>query len=95
MNSFCHSLQTVYGTVQIEVDVYRMDSIEAIDIWELPELAYGSGGYRVEGRINGIPRGQRFYPAGLASFPIEGDASESAREFLAAAHQDGFFSKKA
>ena len=70
-----------------------MDVAEAVDAYQQDRFFFGTGGYRIEGFVNGVPRGARFYGHGDAGAKYFGEGTEdAARDFLAEAHQQGFFS---
>jgi hypothetical protein len=92
MKTASHTFNTVHGNVTVDLDIFVMDWVEAVDVYDLDRFHFGSGGWRVEGKINGTPRGTRFYPNNISSAYVGEDTEDAAREFLAAAHQDGFFS---
>jgi hypothetical protein len=77
--------ETVMGRVTVRVDVFPMDSVEAIDVYEQDAVRFSSGGFRVEGFVNEIPAGTKFIPDTLA-YMVEGDAVDAAREFLTDLH---------
>ena len=61
-------------------------------VYEQDRNWFGLGGWRIEGMVNGTPRGIRFYGRSKLGAAYFGEGTEdAAREFLAAAHQDGFF----
>jgi hypothetical protein len=91
MKSATHTFNTVHGDVTVELDIFVVDKVEAIDAYDLDQCRFGSGGWRIEGKINGTPRGTRFYANGTLGAAYFGEGTEdAAREVLAAAHQDGF-----
>lgn len=95
MISANHQFNTVHGLVNIEIDIFEMDSVESIDVFEQNEKTYHSGGWRIEGSINGTPAGTHFYPKGMLGTAYFGEGTEdAARRFLAAAHKEGFFSER-
>lgn len=91
MKTATHTFNTVHGQVTVQIDIFDMDAVEAIDVYELPADLYSSGGYRIEGVVNGVPRGTRFYSGLLGSSYYGEGTEEAARDFLADAHQQGFF----
>lgn len=94
MKSAQHQFNTVHGLVNISIDIFDMDKVEAIDIYNQNEKRYQSGGWRIEGTVNGTPRGTHFYPKATLGTAYFGEGTEdAARAFLAAAHQEGFFNK--
>ena len=93
MKTATHSFNTVHGTVNVQVDIFRIDAVEAIDVYEQDESKFSLGGWRIEGMINGTPRGTHFYGNNDLAAKYFGEGTEdAARAFLAEAHQDGFFS---
>ena len=92
MKTASHEFKTVHGPVIVDLEIFDMDGVEAIEVYEQNPDWFGLGGWRVEGRINGTPRGTRFYGRSKLGAAYFGEGTEdAAREFLAAAHQDGFF----
>lgn len=69
---------------QVRLDIFTMDQCEAIDVYDLPSDLYSSGGYRIEGFVNGTPAGTRFYSGNLGSDYWGGDSDNVARTFLKA-----------
>lgn len=92
MKTATHTFNTIHGEVSVQVDIFTIDAVEAIDVYDLDSRRFSSGGYRIEGFINGTPRGTRFYTGALGSSYYGEDTEDAARDFLAAAHQEGFFS---
>lgn len=89
-----NTFQTIHGDVTIDLEVFWMDAVEAIDCYDLDRWDYALGGWRIEATINGIPRGHRNCPASGSPLPLYAggdDTTEVARHFLAIAHQEGFF----
>ena len=92
MKTASHTFNTVHGAIIVSLDIFTMDAVEAVDVYELDSRRFSSGGYRIEGAVNGTPRGTRYYPNGILGVAYFGEGTEdAAREFLAVAHQDGFF----
>lgn len=92
MKTATHSFNTVHGLVNVQVDIFRIDAVEAIDVYEQDAAKFSLGGWRIEGMINGTPRGMHFYGNNEIAPAYFGDGTEeAARAFLAEAHQDGFF----
>lgn len=91
MKTATHTFNTIRGQVTVQIDIFEMDAVEAIDVYELPADLYSSGGYRIEGFVNGVPRGTRFYTGLLGSSYYGEGTEEAACDFLAEAHQQGFF----
>lgn len=91
MKTVSHTFDTIHGEVSVQLWIFPMSGVEAIDVYELPQNAYSSGGFRIEGAVNGIPRGTHFYSGQLGSLYYGEGTEDAAREFLARAHQEGFF----
>jgi hypothetical protein len=92
MKTASHIFNTIHGEVTVEITIFRMDAVEAIDVYEQDPYFFGTGGYRIEGSINGVPRGMHFYGhSNLAAKYFGEGAEDAARAFLAEAHQQGFF----
>lgn len=88
-----HLFNTIHGHVKVDLEISPMDACEAIDAYDLPADLYYAGGYRIEGMVNGTPRGTIFSSGNLGSVYWGGDTEPAARDFLATAHQEGFFAK--
>jgi hypothetical protein len=94
MKTASHTFNTVHGEIKIDLEIFTMDAAESIDVYGLSPRLVTSGAYRIEATINGTPRGAKFYPFGILGAAYFGeDSRDAAREFLADAHQDGFFAK--
>jgi hypothetical protein len=89
MKTDSHTITCVDGAHQVTLDIFSMDRVEAIDVYDLPSDLYYSGGYRVEGFVNGASCGTRFYSGLLGSGYYGDDSSDVAREFLAEARRLG------
>lgn len=89
MKTKIHNINCFDGSHEIKLDIFRMDHVEAIDVYELPAKLYSSGGYRIEAIINGMPAGTRFYSGNLGSAYYGEDSSAAAREFMADARKNG------
>lgn len=89
MKTETHTIDCFDGSYEITLDIFRMDHVEAIDVYDLPADLYSSGGYRIGAIINGIPSGTRFYSGNLGSAYYGEDSADAAREFLAAARKSG------
>ena len=84
-----HTITCTDGVYEVKLDIFRMDHVEAIDVYDLPADLYSSGGYRIEGVINDMPAGTLFYCGNLGS-KYWGEGSEMvARDFLAMARETG------
>jgi len=71
---------------EIRLDIFPMAAVEAVEGYDLPRDLYHDGGWRIEGLLDGVPVGTRFYSGLLGSaYWGQADSSEVAREFLAAA----------
>lgn len=91
MKTAIHTFNTIYGEVIVEINIFKMDSVESIDVYEQDPFYFGTGGYRITGFINGIPRGTHFYGHSDLSAKYFGESTEdAARVFLAEAHEQGF-----
>ncbi|PKO49028.1 MAG: hypothetical protein CVU31_02600 [Betaproteobacteria bacterium HGW-Betaproteobacteria-4] len=88
-----HLFNTIHGQVKVDLEIHPMDACEAIDVYDQPADLYFCGGYRIEGMINGTPRGTVFSSGNLGSVYRGGETEPAARHFLAGAHQEGFFTK--
>ncbi len=89
MKSAKHQFNTVHGLIEVQVYIFDMDKVEAIDIYDQDAKRFSSGGWRIEGFVNGTPRGTHFYPKGMLGTSYFGEGTEDAvRSFLAEAHQD-------
>lgn len=75
MQSYIH---TIKGHT-VRLFVYEIGTVEAWDVWGLCPRRYPDGAYRVEAVVDDKPRGQAFFPYGLASYPLADDAREAAR----------------
>ena len=92
MKTASHEFDTVHGKVTVDLEIFDMDAVESVDVYEQDRNWFGLGGWRIEGMVNGTPRGTRFYGRSKLGAAYFGEGTEdAAREFLAAAHQDGFF----
>ncbi len=89
MKTETHTIQCADGTHEVRLDIFYMDAIEAIDVYELPADLYKNGGWRIEGFINNIPAGTRFYSRNLGSTYYGENSDLTAREFLTAARKNG------
>lgn len=65
MNQFTKTFETVRGAETITASVFKMDHVEAIDVYEQNPARFANGGYRVEFEVNGVPRGQFFHNGSL------------------------------
>ena len=93
MKNATHTFNTIHGEVTVQIDIFKMDAVEAIDVYEQDRYYFGNGGYRIEGFINGVPLGTHFYGYSNLAAKYFGEGTEdAARAFLAEAHQQGFFS---
>jgi len=95
MKTETHTIHCGDGTHVVKLDIFRMDQVEAIDVYGLPADLYASGGYRIDGFINGTPVGTRFYSGNLGSHYWGAESDNVAREFLAAARRTGILPKGA
>jgi hypothetical protein len=85
MKTANHTCNTVHGEITVELAIFEMDAIDAIDVYEQDPRYFDAGGFRVEGIINGLPAGEHFY-----AYRYFGEGTEdAARAFLA---QAGYFS---
>lgn len=84
-----HAVTCIDGTHDVRLDISRMDHVEAVDVYGLPADLYSSGGYRIEGFVNGTPAGTLFYSGNLGSNYCGEESHLVARDFLAAARRDG------
>ena len=66
MNTFTKTFETVRGAETITASVFKMDRVEAIDVYEQSPVKFANGGYRVEFEVNGVPRGQFFHNGSLS-----------------------------
>jgi hypothetical protein len=90
METAYNTFNTVHGPVTVALYIFVMGRAEAVDVYALDSFRFGCGGWRIDGVINGTPIGTRFYPNGIfCSSYFGGDTEDVAREFLAAARQDG------
>ena len=86
--------KTVDGEAVVHVDVFRMSPTEAVDAYGLDQSDYATGGYRIEGQVNGVPAGQYFAAHGMLSiyYPVDGIPSDDcARRFLAMQRQSTIY----
>ncbi|MCO5110021.1 MAG: hypothetical protein M9929_04140 [Burkholderiaceae bacterium] len=91
MKTATHQFNTVHGLVTVDLEIFDMDAVEAVDVYEQDRNWFGLGGWSIEGMVNGTPRGTRFYGRSKLGAAYFGEGTEdAAREFLASAHQDGF-----
>lgn len=81
MKTITHAILCFDGVHEVTIDIHKIDPVEAMDIWGLGD-AYSHGGYRIEGRINGILAGMVFSPNGW-------DSERAARAILSDARRDG------
>lgn len=84
-----HTITCIDGAHEVKLDIFRMDHVEAIDVYDLPADLYSSGGYRIEGFVNGTPAGTLFYSGNLGSSYWGEQSDMVARDFLAAARRAG------
>lgn len=90
MKTANHTFNTVHGEITVELAIFEMDAIDAIDVYEQDPRYFDAGGFRVEGIINGLPAGEHFYAYGNLAARYFGEGTEdAARAFLA---QAGYFS---
>ena len=88
MKTAIHTFNTIHGEVTVEIAICKMDAVEAIDVYEQDPYYFGTGGYRIEGTINGVPRGTHFYGHSNLAAKYFGEGTEdAARAFLAEAQQ--------
>lgn len=92
MKTATHTFNTIHGEVVVKIDIFTIDKVEAIDVYGQDPFYFGTGGYRIEGFINGVPFGTHFYGHSNLAAKYFGEGTEdAARAFLAEAHQSGFF----
>lgn len=89
MKTETHQIKCADGIHEVKLDIFKMDHIEAIDVYELPEDAYSSGGFRIEAFINGGPAGTFFYTGNLGSTYFGHDSGDAARAIVAEARRNG------
>lgn len=90
MRNDTHTIQCFDGSHEVKLDIFRMDHVEAIDVYDQPADLYSSGGWRIEGFINGTPAGTQFYSGLLGShFWGQDDSRDVALDFIADARRDG------
>lgn len=89
MKTETHGIQCFDGTHEVRLDIFKMDAIEAIDVYDCSPQFFQDGGFRIEGFVNGTPAGTLFFSGNLGSKYWGEDSSDVAREFLAQARQNG------
>lgn len=89
MKTESHSIVCIDGTYVVQLDIYTMDGVEAVEAYELPSRAYSNGGFRIEALINGMPAGTHFYSGNLGSTYYGDGSDDAAREILAEARRNG------
>lgn len=86
-----HRFKTIHGEVVVDIEIFELGALEATEAYDQDPGKFRRGGWRVEGRINGVPRGTKFYWAGLLGQAYFGEGTEdAAKDFLAEANADGF-----
>ncbi len=89
MKTETHVIDCIDGKHVVTLDIFQMDMVEAVDVYDLPADLYAAGGWRIEGAINDTPAGTRFYSGNLGSGYFGGESGDVAREFLADARRNG------
>ena len=90
--SSTHQFNTAYGIVSVRIDVFRISALDAVEVYGQDRFYFGTGGFRVEGSVNGIPRGMHFYGYSQKSAAyFAGDARDAASAFLGDTHLRGSF----
>lgn len=92
MKTEIHTIKCIDGNHEVKLDIFRMDHVEAIDVYNLSAKQYYSGGWRIEGFINNIPAGTLFYSGQLGSHYYGEESCQVARDFLAEARRSGMLS---
>ncbi len=94
MKTEIHNIECFDGAQEIRLDIFEMDSSESVDVYKQNARIFVSGGWRIEGEINGTPRGTRFFPRNMLGSTYYGEESfDCALEFLKAARNEGFLPK--
>lgn len=88
-----HTITDAGTDYAVQLDIFTMDRVEAIDVYDLPPDLYSSGGWRVEGFINGAPAGTRFYSGNLGSNYWGEESDRVARDFMNDARKAGNLNK--
>ena len=81
MRTIQKTFNTIRGTEVVSIDIFKIDAVEAIDVYEQDARRFNSGGWRVEGTVSGVPAGTKFISDGLG-YMVEGDAIDALRAFL-------------
>lgn len=89
MKTETHRIDCIDGSHEVQLDIFTMDAVEAVDVYELPANQYNNGGFRIEAMINGTPAGTHFYSGNLGSTYYGEDSSDAARAILAEARRNG------
>lgn len=94
MKTETHTFNIPGGEATVVLDIFEMDACEAIDVYDRDPGRFEHGGWRIEGTINGMPRGTRFYSPMYDSKYRGGDSRVAAIQFLKLAMVEGFFKNK-
>jgi len=92
MREITHTFDCFDGVHTVELHVYSLSAVEAIDVYELDARLFDGGGYRIEATVNGVPRGTHFFSNRLGSRYIgdSDDGRDTAVDVMTRARQDGF-----
>jgi len=94
MKTAIHIIKCFDGSLEVILDIFKMDRAEAIDVYDQPADLFDGGGWRIEGFINGVPAGTQFYSGLLGShYWGQDDAEDVARDFVADARRSGQLAK--
>lgn len=89
MKTEIHNIICSDGTHEVQLDIFKMDGVEAVEAYELPADLFDNGGFRIEALINGTPAGSYFYSGNLGSTYFGEDSTDAARQILAEARRNG------
>lgn len=78
-----HTFETIRGIECVDLEIRRIDAVEAIDVLGLSEKQFHGGGWEVTAVVNGIPAGVAYTNGGLgAIYHGTDDTVDAARHFL-------------
>lgn len=89
MKTDVHNIACIDGLHEIQLDIFTMDGVEAVEAYDQPRSQFQHGGFRIEAQINGIPAGTFFYSRNLGSTYYGEDSADAARAILAEARRNG------
>ncbi len=82
MKTETHTITCSSGTFRVRLDIHHMEHQEAVDVYDLPEENYKHGGYRIEGFVNDVSTGSKFYSGSLDEDYWGGRTDIAARNVL-------------